>query len=127
MKNYSRQREAILTVLCSTDTHPTASQVYHKVKEIIPNISLGTVYRNLAQLKESGQIISVNVGDGFEHFDGNAKPHIHMHCKKCSAIIDVKLKEDVISDAAQKNGFVPENMVLVINGLCNACNQSDVN
>ncbi|MBQ8648875.1 MAG: transcriptional repressor [Clostridia bacterium] len=127
MKNYSRQREAILTVLRSTDTHPTASKVYHKVREIIPNISLGTVYRNLAQLKESGEIISVNVGDGFEHFDGNAKPHIHMHCKKCSAIIDVMLNEDVISDAAQKNGFVPENMVLVINGLCKTCNQNDVN
>ena len=112
MKNYSRQREAILTVLRSTDTHPTASKVYHKVREIIPNISLGTVYRNLAQLKESGEIISVNVGDG---------------CKKCSAIIDVMLNEDVISDAAQKNGFVPENMVLVINGLCKTCNQNDVN
>ena len=71
MKNFSRQREEIIRVLRSTDTHPTAAWVYSKVKEAIPNISLGTVYRNLAALSVSGEILSLSVGDGFEHFDGN--------------------------------------------------------
>ena len=71
MKNFSRQREEIIRVIRSTDTHPTAAWVYSKVKEAIPTISLGTVYRNLAALSVSGEILSLSVGDGFEHFDGN--------------------------------------------------------
>ncbi|MFQ8953095.1 MAG: transcriptional repressor [Oscillospiraceae bacterium] len=75
MKNFSRQREEIIRVLRSTDTS-TAAWVYSKVKEAIPNISLGTVYRNLAALSVSGEILSLSVGDGFEHFDGNARTRI---------------------------------------------------
>lgn len=74
MKNYSRQREAILQVLRSTDTHPSASAVYNEVRKLIPNISLGTVYRNLAALAEDGSVLSLSVGDGYEHFDGTL-PH----------------------------------------------------
>ena len=69
MKNYSRQREAIMNVLRSTNTHPTAAWIYEQVRQQIPNISLGTVYRNLAALSESGDILSINVGDGQEHYD----------------------------------------------------------
>ncbi len=82
MKNYSRQREAILQVLRSTDTHPSASAVHNEVRKLIPNISLGTVYRNLAALAEDGVCLP-SVGDGYEHFDGNASPHAHLHCKQC--------------------------------------------
>ena len=57
MKNFSRQREEIIKVLRSIDTHPTAAWVYSRVKEVIPNISLGTVYRNLAALSETGENI----------------------------------------------------------------------
>ena len=71
MKNFSRQREEIIRVLRSTDTHPTAAWVYSKVKDPIPNIRLGTVHRNLAALSVSGEILPLSVGDGFEHFDGN--------------------------------------------------------
>ncbi len=67
----------------STDTHPTASAVYNEVRKVIPNISLGTVYRNLAALSEEGVILSLSVGDGYEHFDGNSAPHAHLHCKRC--------------------------------------------
>ena len=88
MKNYSRQRETILQVLHSTDTHPTASAVYNEVRKVIPNISLGTVYRNLAALSEEGVILSLSVGDGYEHFDGNSAPHAHLHCKRCGKIYD---------------------------------------
>ena len=67
MANYSKQREAILNELQNRCDHPTATQVYEGVKKVIPNISLGTVYRNLASLVESGEILSVAVGDGKEH------------------------------------------------------------
>ena len=121
MKNYSKQREAILNVLCSTYTHPTAGEIYHRVRQVIPNISLGTVYRNLAALSEAGEILSISVGDGYEHFDGNNAPHIHLHCRECSAIIDAPLADDLIANAAAAKGFKPETSIYVVYGVCSDC------
>ena len=123
MKNHSRQREAILKVLRETKTHPTASWIYNKVREEIPNISLGTVYRNLKELNRSGEIISVNVGDGFEHFDGDDSPHLHLKCRCCNSLVDAPLSAD-LKAAAEKDGFTPENSVFVIYGLCKNCKEN---
>lgn len=123
MKNYSKQRAAILEVLRATDTHPTANAVYERVKEKLPNISLGTVYRNLAALKENGDILGLSVGDGFEHFDGCAAPHIHLHCRCCGSIKDLRLDGDPAADWAIKHGFVPETSVYMVYGVCSSCNQ----
>ncbi len=121
MKNYSRQREAILEVLRSTDTHPTANWIYTKVREVIPNISLGTVYRNLSALSKSGDILSINVGDGFEHFDGDIRPHAHLHCQSCDCITDAKLNSDPLSEIAAKHNFTPRLSVYVVYGICEKC------
>lgn len=121
MKNYSRQREAILNVLRSSKSHPTADEVYRQVREIIPNISLGTVYRNLNLLREEGNIISVSVGNGSEHFDGDCSPHIHLHCSDCGRIFDLALERDVIFEAAAKAGFTPNGCVYVVYGRCADC------
>ena len=121
MKNYSRQREAILNVLRSTDTHPTANWIYNKVREVIPNISLGTVYRNLSALSQSGDILSINVGDGFEHFDGDTKPHLHLHCRTCDCITDAWLDDDPLSEIVTKYNFMPEISVYVVSGICEKC------
>lgn len=121
MKNYSRQREAILSVLRSTDTHPTAAWVYNRVKEQIPNISLGTVYRNLAELQKNGEIISLSVGDGHDHFDGDNSAHIHLHCKACGKIYDAAEENDYLADLAEQNGFLPESSVCVVYGICKNC------
>ena len=123
MKNYSRQREAILEVLRSTDTHPTANWIYEKVRETLPNISLGTVYRNLAQLSQSGEILSLHVADGFEHFDFVTAPHAHFHCKKCGAIIDAKLDIEPLSKLSNDLGFTPQNTIYVVYGICKNCKQ----
>lgn len=64
---YSRQREAVLVYLRSTKSHPTAEQVYQKIREEFPKISLGTVYRNLNLLADCGEILRLNCGDGVEH------------------------------------------------------------
>ena len=118
MANYSKQREAILNELQNRCDHPTATQVYEGVKKVIPNISLGTVYRNLASLVESGEILSVAVGDGKEHFDGDKSFHLHLHCKCCGAIIDSRVQPDKIKGIAQFDGFTPETSVCVVYGLC---------
>lgn len=121
MKNYSRQRETILQVLRSTDTHPTASAVYNEVRKVIPNISLGTVYRNLAALSDEGVILSMSVGDGYEHFDGNSAPHAHLHCKRCGKIYDAPLKQDILFETAKENGFLSETTVYIVYGVCSKC------
>ena len=121
MKNYSRQREAIINVLRSTNTHPTAAWIYERVREQIPNISLGTVYRNLAALSESGDILSINVGDGQEHYDGDNKTHLHLHCRTCGSIDDLCLESDPLSELAEQNGFQPETSVYLLYGTCKKC------
>ena len=122
MKNYSRQREAILNVLRSTDTHPTAARVYEMVREQIPNISLGTVYRNLTALSEAGDILCIDVRDGQEHYDGDNSSHIHLRCKKCGAIEDLRLDSDPLLSKVAEKDFTPEVSVYVIYGICKKCN-----
>ncbi len=124
LKNYSKQREAILNTLRSTDTHPTASWIYKQVRQQLPNISLGTVYRNLAALSDAGDILSINVGDGFEHFDGDNSPHIHLSCKCCNSITDAYIDENPLEAAAQLYGFTPENSVYVVHGICKKCKEN---
>ena len=121
MKNYSRQREAVLNVLCSTKCHPTAAWIYENVRKVLPNISLGTVYRNLAALSEEGVILSLSVGDGYEHFDGNSAPHTHLHCKRCGKIYDAPLKQDILSGTANENDFSSETTVYIVYGVCSKC------
>lgn len=122
MRHYSSRRETILEVLRSTDTHPTANWIYTKVRERIPNISLGTVYRNLSELTASGEILQLDVGDGFEHYDGNALPHAHFYCKNCGAIKDARLDTDYLSQIGEKCGFLTETSIYLAYGICKKCN-----
>lgn len=121
MKHYSKQREAILEVLRKTDTHPTANWIYEKVRKKIPNISLGTVYRNLSALTADGVIIKIEVGDGFEHFDCDIFPHLHLYCRKCGKIIDQQLKSDYISRVAKESNFKTDTTIYVAYGICKNC------
>lgn len=123
MKNYSRQREAILSVLSSTKSHPTAEWIYSETRKIIPNISLGTVYRNLSELAKSGTILSINVGDGKEHFDFDVSPHIHLTCKCCGNIIDAVPDTDPFSKLQGNYEFTAETPVYVVYGYCKNCKQ----
>ncbi len=121
MANYSKQREAILTELRSRHDHPTATQLFEGVRKMLPNISLGTVYRNLSALVASGEIISLSVGDGHEHFDGDRSLHLHLHCKCCGDIIDRPLHSEDMPSHTLFDGFIPENSVCVVYGLCKNC------
>ena len=125
MKNYSRQREAILSVLRSTTTHPTADWIYLETRKVLPKISLGTVYRNLSELSRAGEILSIDVGDGKEHFDGDISPHLHLHCKTCGNIADARLKTDPFSAVTENHGFTPETPVYVVYGVCKDCKKTE--
>lgn len=88
---YSRQREAIKEFLMTRTDHPTADLVYRHMREIYPNISLGTVYRNLSLLSEIGEVQKINTGDGVDRFDGNLTPHYHVICTKCHSVTDLDM------------------------------------
>ena len=76
----SRQRELILQILRSTKSHPTATWIFEEARKQMPSISLGTVYRNLAMLKEEGRIREMSVGRGTALYDGDLRNHDHACC-----------------------------------------------
>jgi Fur family peroxide stress response transcriptional regulator len=106
--------------------HPTAETVYSHVREEFPNISLGTVYRNLSFLVENGQAVKVSCNDGSVHFDGNTAPHYHFQCRKCGAILDMEMQslpiENVLFDEASKNfNGIIEGNITYFYGICPDC------
>ena len=93
---YSRQRAAIKEYLSHTYGHPTADTVYLHIRKEFPNISLGTVYRNLNLLADMGEAIKISTPEGGDRFDGRTAPHYHVVCSRCSRIFDLELDEQHI-------------------------------
>ncbi len=91
-KRMTKQKQAVYDTLCSTNTHPTAEWIYEECRKKLPNIGLGTVYRNLQVLLSEGKIQELNYGKAQSHFDGNADPHYHFVCEKCGRILDIPLE-----------------------------------
>ena len=123
-QNFSRKREAILQAICSTDTHPTAEWVYQKLKPEYPDLSLGTVYRNISKFKEEGLVMSVGVVNGQERLDGNVVPHTHFVCTNCGAVLDLKtdcLPQNIDVEVAKEFGVEVEVHELVFRGKCPKC------
>ena len=87
----TKQRQMILEVLRSTYSHPTVDWLYQRVREEMPNISLGTVYRNLNLLKEQGVIQELRYAGQQSRYDGNSQPHYHLTCNYCQRVMDVDI------------------------------------
>jgi len=123
LKNTAKKREAILAKLRSTTAHPTAEWVYLELKEQYPDLSLGTVYRNIGLFKDEGEIISVGTVAGQERFDGDTSPHGHFVCLTCRAVIDIVVPEARPEAAAQLEqiGFQVDRVDLTAYGTCSAC------
>lgn len=120
---YSRQRQAVYDALVSTKLHPDAYAVYNAVKKTIPNVSLGTVYRNLAQLEAEGKINRVSAATEKCRYDGNVSPHAHFICRTCGSIIDVPF----CCEQLQSQGYLVERSETVYYGICPDCRQKEVN
>ena len=121
MKKYSKQREAIKAYLKTVESHPSAAEIYNEVRKTIPNISLGTVYRNLADLQDSGEIVNVSANKEMDRFDGDLSPHIHLCCRKCNSITDVPVDSDYGKKIATGMGFTPDSSVYIVYGICKNC------
>jgi Fe2+ or Zn2+ uptake regulation protein len=118
----TRQRETILEILKSTRCHPTADWVYEQARKVIPNISLGTIYRNLNLLVEHNQAFRV------EHnhvcrYDGHIENHYHLFCTHCGKVCDVNVPIDssLNKKAAQSTGCNVISHRAMFFGICSDC------
>ena len=121
----SRQREVIKAFLMSRKDHPTADVVYTNVRQQFPNISLGTVYRNLTLLADLGEIKRLHVGDGVDHFDADTSLHYHFVCTECGSVIDLEMQNiETIKDIAGAafDGTIAGH-VTYFYGTCGCCNR----
>lgn len=85
------QRQIILEELAKVTSHPTANEVYDMVRQRLPRIGLGTVYRNLELMAESGLILKLEVGGTQKRFDATISPHYHIRCIQCSKVDDIEI------------------------------------
>lgn len=128
LKN-SRQRDLILCIIRSTHCHPTADWIYKKAREDMPNISLGTVYRNLNLLKEEGRINELSFGRGVSHYDADLRNHYHVRCIECGRIQDVpQIAPEASSERIERiTGYQIYNHRLEFTGICPQCQTSQGN
>jgi Fur family ferric uptake transcriptional regulator len=119
----TRQRMVILEELCRVNTHPSADELYEMVRKRLPRISLGTVYRNLEILSESGDIQKLEPGCSLKRFDGNPAEHCHLRCVSCNRIVDAPMAPDLEIDLEQLNStdFKIIGHKLEYLGLCPQC------
>ena len=125
---YSKKREAILNTIRSSDAHPSAEWIYQTLKPTHPDLSLGTVYRNLLFFQQQGTIQSVGVVGGQERFDATTTPHSHFVCTRCGAVIDLhKIPMDAKLNRAvrEQYGFEVQRHELTFYGKCKACMQAE--
>ncbi len=119
----SKQREMIKAFLMERHDHPSAEIIYQNIRQTYPNISLGTVYRNLALLSQMGEIKRLQVGDGTDHFDGNTSLHYHFVCSKCGQIEDLEMESiEQITEIASAgfNGKIAGHTTYFY-GVCKQC------
>ena len=116
-----RKRNAILAGLRESKAHPSAEELFAILKPQIPDLSLGTVYRNLAMFKEEGLIGTMGIVAGNERFEGNMEPHTHFICNHCSAVIDVEDLEPPLHLGNSVGCGRVEQCVLTFTGICHQC------
>ena len=123
LRRFSRQRQMVLDVVKNRTKHPTADKVYEILKKDHPEISLGTVYRNLNLLAEMGEISRVETSSIKDHFDGNQHPHAHFVCRKCGGVSDLNLDISLLLQSAKgvEGSFQVEDCKVLVQGVCEDC------
>lgn len=123
---YSEKREAILRLLQSTQSHPTADWIYQSLKPTHPDLSLGTVYRNLAFFQEQGTVRSVAVVGGQERYDADMSPHSHFICDRCGAVLDlpeIPVDRELDRQVSEGRCLRVSHHDLVFHGTCSCCTE----
>ena len=127
MRRKSRQREVILNLLKQAKAHPSAEWIYTEVKKEIPNLSLGTVYRNIKLLQSMGEVSEISCEGNEGRFDGNIAPHYHITCQRCGKIMDVDgvALQSIEEKVAVATGFKITHHWIGFKGICPECLQHE--
>ena len=124
VSKHFRKREAILNCLRCSNTHPSAEMVFSQLKQEYPDLSLGTVYRNLSMFKSQGIITSLGTVNGIERFDAITAPHVHFVCTCCNAVQDlpkIQVPEELYTSVDTQTGGSVDGCQLTFTGVCGNC------
>lgn len=122
MRN-TKQKKLVYDLVKGCCDHPTADQIYERARAVEPNISLGTVYRNLANLAESGELLKLETADKSLHYDGNMTYHEHFLCSSCGKIVDV-WNQRISTQKLEDEGLTVEAIKVIYYGKCSDCKES---
>ena len=125
VQKHFKKRDAILDYLRSTSAHPSAETIFTDLKAQIPDLAMGTVYRNLTLFRQQGKISCIATVSGVERFDANTNPHVHFICTDCDAVIDLhemQIPESLAQAAESCSGGKVTECQLSFTGLCPTCN-----
>jgi len=124
-KNLTKQRKVVLQVIHQAETHLTANEVYDKAKQLLPAISLATVYNSLRFLKDAGYITEIAFAGSASRFDKRVERHDHALCVKCGKLIDIDLEipQELIQKAVTLSSFKPDSIEITLRGLCPDCTE----
>lgn len=126
LRRYSRQRERIYQAVHASQEHPSAQMVYDLLREELPRLSLGTVYRNLHQMAQEGMLQELKGPTA--RFDACLAPHAHIRCTCCGRVMDLSaLEEPAPVRSAAEAGWQVERYSLMLEGICPACAGKDHN
>ncbi|CEP50825.1 ferric-uptake regulator [[Clostridium] sordellii] len=125
---FSKQRELILNAVRDTTVHPTADYIYDYLKKDNPNLSLGTVYRNLSQLVNHGFIQKVSIPGFPDRFDGNISEHNHMICEICGNIQDIQCDtlRNIPSVISDELDLEITSCNVILQGICKNCKNKKI-
>lgn len=125
-RKFSKQRELIYNRVKNYPVHPTADEVYTALKKDNPNLSMGTVYRNLHLLAETGLLIRIHIGNSPERFDARTDSHCHMLCERCGRVFDIEcgVPEGIEQRVFEKHGHIITDVSLSFKGVCGECADS---
>ena len=118
---YSKQRELVMQTVERLCDHPTAEEIYDNAAQECPNLSLGTVYRNLNCLVDAGSIRRVEVPGHADHFDHTLPPHCHLYCRCCGEVTDVAVDQTALEQIFSEVPARIESFSVTLIGVCPAC------
>ena len=119
----TKQRQAVLDELNAVMDHPTADELFVRLRKKLPRISLATVYRNLELLSEQGLIRTLEMPGMPRRYDGDTYPHYHLRCVSCNRVFDIDARAvPSVGDLIRKTGrFEILSMRLEFDGVCAEC------
>jgi Fur family ferric uptake transcriptional regulator len=121
------QRQIILEELGKVTSHPTANEVYDMVRKRLPRIGLGTVYRNLELMADTGVILKLEVGGTQKRFDATVTPHYHIRCSKCGKVDDVhiEVQQQINQRAQNASNYKILGHHIEFSGICHDCQKEE--